>query len=210
MDIQSTAQNAGPENFYNLRQDYGPADFDRRQMFVVSGVYSLPFGRGQEHLNHPPALVEAVAGNWSLGTITRLVSGMPFGAQAGSDVANVGGSNQRAQRTGANPYLKGAFTSTTRPWLSPAAFSLPAVYTWGNESRNDLVGPPFKEFDLSVFKDIPVKERLKLQFRSEFFNVFNHSNYSTPINTVTSSSFGLITSTASAGRDVQFALKVMF
>lgn len=209
MDVQSTAQSAGPENFYNLRQDYGPADFDRRQMLVVSGVYSLPFGKGQEHLNHASALVEAVAGNWKLGTIMRLVSGTPFDAQAGSDVANVGGSNQRAQRNGANPYLKGAFTSTTKPWLSPAAFALPAVYTWGNESRNDLVGPPFKEVDLSIFKDIPIKERLKLQFRSEFFNVFNHSNYSTPTNTVTSSSFGLITS-AAGGRDIQFALKVMF
>jgi hypothetical protein len=209
MDVQSTAQTAGPENFYNLRQDYGPADFDRRQMFVVSGVYSLPFGHGQEYLDHAPVLVEAVAGNWSLGTITRLVSGMPFDAQAGSDVANVGGSNQRARRTGANPYLKGAFTATTKPWLSPAAFSLPAVYTWGNENRNDLVGPPFKEVDLSAFKDIPVTERLKLQFRSEFFNVFNHSNYSTPTNTVTSSSFGLITS-AAGGRDIQFALKVIF
>jgi hypothetical protein len=83
------------------------------------------------------------------------------------------------------------------------------VYTWGNESRNDLVGPPFKQVDLSVFKDIPIKERLKLQFRSEFFNLFNHSNYSTPTNTVTSSSFGLITS-AAGGRDIQFALKVMF
>ena len=209
MDLQSTAQSAGPENFYNLRQDYGPADFDRRQMFVVSGVYSLPFGHGHEHLNHSSALVEALAGNWNLGTITRLVSGSPFDAQAGSDVANVGGSNQRAQRSGASPYLRKAFTSTTRPWLNPAAFSLPAVYTWGSESRNDLVGPSFKEVDLSVYKNIPVKERLKVQFRSEFFNIFNHSNYSTPTNTVTSSSFGLITSAAS-GRDIQFALKVMF
>ena len=209
MDLQSSAQSSGPENFYNLRQDYGPADFDRRQMFVVSGVYSLPFGNGQQHLNRTPALLDAVVGNWSLGTITRLVSGTPFDAQAGSDVANVGGSNQRAQRSGASPYLKGAFTPATRPWLNPAAFSLPAVYTWGNESRNDLVGPSFKEVDLSVYKDIPVKERLKVQFRSEFFNVFNHSNYSTPTNTATSSSFGLITS-AAGGRDIQFALKVMF
>jgi hypothetical protein len=55
-----------------------------------------------------------------------------------------------------------------------------------------------------------VKEQLKLQFRAEFFNVFNHSNYAIPVNTVTSKSFGLITSTASSGRDIQFALKVMF
>jgi hypothetical protein len=209
LDIQSTAQSPGPENFYNLRQDYGPADFDRRQMLVLSGVYSLPFGRGQQYLSHAPALVQAVAGNWNLGGIARFVSGAPFDAQAGSDVANVGGSNQRAQRTGANPYLRNAFTQSRKPWLNPAAFSLPAPYTWGNESRNDVVGPSFKDVDLSVFKDIPLKEQLKLQFRSEFFNVFNHSNYSNPTNTVTSSSFGLITS-AAGGRDIQFALKVMF
>jgi hypothetical protein len=178
-------------------------------MLVLSGVYSLPFGRGQQYLNHAPALVQAVAGNWNVGGIARFVSGAPFDAQAGSDVANVGGSNQRAQRTGANPYLRNAFTQSRKPWLNPAAFSLPAPYTWGNESRNDVVGPSFKDVDLSVFKDIPLKEQLKLQFRSEFFNVFNHSNYSNPTNTVTSSSFGLITS-AAGGRDIQFALKVMF
>ncbi len=210
MDVQSTAQSASPENYYNLAQNYGPADFDRRHIFVVSGVYSLPFGRGKEYLNNAPEIVQAVAGNWNLGAIGSLVSGAPFNALAGSDVANVGGSNQRAQRTGANPYLRGKFTAASKPWLNPAGFALPASYTWGSETRNDLVGPPSKDLDLSVFKDIPLKERLKLQFRAEFFNVFNHSNYSTPSSTVTSSSFGLITSTASAGRDLQFALKVMF
>jgi hypothetical protein len=209
LDIQSTAQSAGPENFYNIRQDYGPADFDRRQLLVISGVYSLPFGRGQEYLNHAPGILQAVAGNWNLGGIASFVSGAPFDAQAGSDVANVGGSNQRAERTGANPYLRGQFTQSSKPWLNPAAFTLPTPYTWGNESRNDLVGPSYKDLDLSVFKDIPIKEQLKLQFRSEFFNVFNHSNYSVPTNTVTSSSFGLITG-AAGGRDIQFALKVMF
>ena len=209
MDVQSTAQSPGPENFYNLHQDYGPADFDRRQLLVISGVYSLPFGRGREHLNHGPTVLQAIAGDWNLGGIASLVSGAPFDAQAGSDVANVGGSNQRARRTGANPYLRGQFTLASKPWLNPAAFSLPAPYTWGSESRNDLVGPSSKDVDLSVFKDIPLKEHLKLQFRSEFFNVFNHSNYSTPTNAVTSSSFGLITG-AAGGRDIQFALKVIF
>jgi len=210
MDVQSSAQGAGPENFYNLRQNYGPADFDRRQMLVISGVYSLPFGHGKEYLNNAPGIVQAIAGNWNLGSIASLVSGTPFNALAGSDVANVGGGNQRAQRTGTSPYPPGGFTPTNKPWLNPAAFALPALYTWGNESKNDLVGPPYKDVDLSVFKDIPLNERLKLQFRSEFFNVFNHSNYSTPTNTVTSSSFGLITATNGAGRDLQFALKVMF
>jgi hypothetical protein len=204
LDIQSTAQSPGPENAYNLRQDYGPADFDRRQLLVISGVYSLPFGHGQTYLNHAPSILQALAGNWNLGAITSLVSGAAFDAQAGSDVANVGGSNQRAQRTGADPYLRSG-----KQWLNPAAFAVPALYTWENESRNDLVGPPSKDVDFSVFKDIPVKERLKLQFRSEFFNVFNHSNYLTPVNTVTSKSFGQITA-AAPGRDIQFALKVMF
>jgi hypothetical protein len=167
-------------------------------------VYSLPFGRGQTYLNHAPSILQAVAGNWNLGAITSLASGAAFDAQAGSDLANVGGSNQRAQRRGAGPYLRSG-----KQWLNPAAFAIPAQYTWGNESRNDLVGPPSKDVDFSVFKDIPVKEQLKLQFRSEFFNVFNHSNYLTPVNTVTSTSFGQITA-AAPGRDIQFALKVMF
>jgi len=209
MDIQSSAQTSGPENAYNLHQDYGPADFDRRHLFVVSSVYSLPFGRGQAYLNHAPSVLQAVVGNWNFGAITSLASGAAFDAQAGSDIANVGGSNQRAQRTGAGPYLR-TFAAASKWWLNPAAFAVPAQYTWGDESRNDLVGPPQKDVDFSVFKDISVKEQLKLQFRAEFFNVFNHSNYAIPVNTVTSNSFGLITSTATSGRDVQFALKVMF
>jgi len=209
MDIQSSAQTAGPENAYNLRQDYGPADFDRRHLFVVSSVYSLPFGRGQKYLSQGPSILQALAGNWNLAAITSLASGAAFDAQAGSDIANVGGGNQRAQRTGAAPYLR-QFTGATKQWLNPAAFAIPAQYTWGSESRNDLVGPPQKDVDFSVFKDIPVKEQLKLQFRAEFFNVFNHTNYAIPVNNVTSKSFGQITSTATTGREIQFALKVMF
>jgi len=209
MDVQSSAQTAGPENAYNLRQDYGPADFDRRHLFVVSSVYSLPFGRGQKYLSQGPSILQALAGNWNLGAITSLASGAAFDVQAGSDIANVGGGNQRAQRTGAAPYLR-QFTVATKQWLNPAAFAIPAQYTWGSESRNDLVGPPQKVVDFSVFKDIPLKEQLKLQFRAEFFNVFNHTNYAIPVNNVTSKSFGQITSTATSGREIQFALKVMF
>jgi hypothetical protein len=208
MDMQSSGQSGSPVNYYNLRMAYGPADFDRRQMLVMSGVYVLPFGRGKAHLNNSSTILEMIAGNWNLGAIASLYSGAPFNASAGGDVANTGGSNQRAQRIGSSPYQR-AFSATSKRWLNPAAFSVPASYTWGNESRNDLVGPPFKDVDLNLYKDFSVKELLKIQFRSEFFNLFNHSNYSNPTTAVTSSSFGLITG-ASYAREIQFGLKVMF
>ena len=95
-------------------------------------------------------------------------------------------------------------------WLNKAGFAVPAKYTFGNEGRNDLVGPPFKNVDFSAFKDFSLLENAKLEFRSEFFNVFNHTNYGVPSNNVQSSSFGQILGANGNGREIQFALKVMF
>ncbi len=154
--------------------------------------------------------MQAIVGNWNIGSIITLDSGLPFNALAGTDVANTGGSSERAQRTGANPYAAPGFQQTPQDWLNKAAFTVPAQYTFGNERRNDLVGPTRKNVDFNAFKDFPVMERAKLQFRAEFFNLFNHTNYAVPANTVTSTAFGAITSAQGPGRQIQFAAKIVF
>jgi hypothetical protein len=202
-----------PVNFYNLPAEYGPSDYNRTHMFVFSSVYALPIGRNRTFLPNPNGFEEVVLGGWNLGTIITLNSGAPFSVLAGSDVTNTGDPSQRAERTGANPYnVPGG--QTISPWLNPAAFAEPAPFTYGNQRRNDLVGPAFKNVDFNISKDFALSESAKLQFRSEFFNFFNHTNYANPNNTLNSGAFGTITETANgglyAGREIQFGLKVMF
>ena len=210
MDWQSDPYVNSEPNFYNLKGDWGPSDYNRTHLFVLSGVYQLPFGRGKTFLSSPNRVVEAVAGNWSLGTIITLDSGAPFNVLAGGDVANTGGPNQRAQRTGVSPYSGNGFHQTSSDWLNKAAFAVPASFTFGNESRNDLVGPVFKNVDFNASKNFPLFEDVNLQFRAEFFNFFNNTNFSNPDNGVQDGTFGQILTAAGPGREVQFALKVVF
>jgi hypothetical protein len=103
--------------------------------------------------------------------------------------SNVGGpaGAERAQRFG-SPYSGVGFVQTPNHWLNNASFMTPAQYTFGNEGRNDLVGPAFKNVDFTTSKNFPLPKEASLQFRAEFFNVLNHTNYGTPTNSVQSTS----------------------
>jgi hypothetical protein len=100
-------------------------------------------------------------------------------------------------------------------WFDPNAFALPTSGTFGNVARGSIIGPGLTTFDTSLFKKISISERWNLQFRAEAFNVFNHTNFLEPNAVVfsgnsISSSAGVITGTAITGRQIQFALKLMF
>ncbi len=207
LDIESAGQDGSIENFYNVREDWGPSTFNRSQMFVLSGAYALPIGRGKTYFSSPNRLVQTFAGDWNISSIVSLISGAPFNATAGGDVANVGGGSQRAERMG-NPY--DGIQQGRTAWINKASFATPAQYTFGNEGRNDLVGPTYKDLDFNAFKNFRFTERLTAQFRAEFFNILNHTNYGNPTNNVQSSSFGQILTSNGSGRQIQFALKLIF
>jgi hypothetical protein len=210
LDIQSEGQSGSIESIYNLRQDWGPSDFNRSQIFVFSGVYQLPFGKGKQYLSNSNAVVRTLLGNWNVGWIATLNSGQPFSIGSGGDPANVGGGSQRAEVIG-NP--NSGFSQSRLEWFNTLAFAEPAAYTFGNEGRNNLTGPAFRNLDFSAYKDFLLTERFKLQFRSEFFDVFNHANFGLPDTTVTDPNFGQINSTANSAngsREIQFALKLLF
>ena len=155
--------------------------------------------------------MQGLAGNWNLGAIVTLESGHPFDVLAGADVANTGGPSQRAQRTGAAPY---ASKQSPKNWLNKAAFAIPTPFTFGNEGRNDLVGPAYRDVDLNAYKDFPLGKTAHLQFRAEFFNVLNSTNYNSPAsdgtNNVQNAAFGQLLSAAGPGREIQFAAKLLF
>ncbi|MFZ0589432.1 MAG: hypothetical protein WAM39_03000, partial [Bryobacteraceae bacterium] len=209
LDIQSEGQSGSIETIYDRSREWGPSDFNRSQLFVLSGNYQLPFGKGGHYLSNANGFATTLLGNWNVGGILTMNSGQPFDISAGGDIANVGGGSQRAEVVG---QPNSGFTQSRLEWFNTAAFALPTSYTFGNEGRNNLTGPPVKNLDFIAYKDFLFTERIRLQFRSEFFNILNHTLFGLPDNTVTDSSYGVITSTATgtSPREIQFALKLMF
>ncbi len=208
LDIESDPYGgSGVQNFYNIAADRGPSDYNLSQLFVFSGVYALPVGRGKQFLSRPNRFTQGLLGNWNIGSIVSLRSGLAFQCNAGGDIANVGGGAQRCDQIG-NPYAGAGFQQSHTSWINRASFRT-TPYTFGTESRNNLVGPPYKDVDFSAFKNFPVTERATLQFRAEFFNLLNHTNFQNPTNNIQSSAFGGIFNSYFA-REIQLAAKVMF
>jgi hypothetical protein len=206
LDLQSEGQSGTLETEYDLRRDWAPSDFDRRHLLTISGTYALPFGKGKPHLANANGFTEALLGNWNIGGIYTYVSGAPFSILAGGDIANVGGGSQRAEVIG-DP--NSGFHQSRLEWFNTAAFALPANYTFGNVGRDTLFAPGWTNVDFSTFKDFLITERMRIQFRAEFFNIANHARFDKPDNTVQDASFGVINS-AESPRDIQFALKFLF
>jgi hypothetical protein len=205
-DIQSEGQSGSIETIYDLARDYAPSDFNRTQLFVFSGSYQLPVGKGKKYLSTSNKATQAFLGDWVVNWILTMNSGQPYTIFASGDVANVGGGSQRGEQIGPNT----GFNQSINEYFNTAAFTNPALYTFGNLGRNNLTGPAYKDFDFSTYKNFSLTERLTLQFRAEFFNILNHPSFGLPDSTVTDGNFGIISSTASSSRNIQFALKLMF
>jgi len=203
----SISLGAGVPNVFNLRTQRGLADFHAKHIASFSWIWDLP------KLDASPAVARAAAGGWQLNGLVMLRSAAPFNILSGRDVALSGTSNQRPDVVG-EPRLP-----ADRPrgdkilaWFNRNAFALPPAGVYGNVGRNPLLGPASANTNLGLFRNIalPGREGLRLQFRSEFFNVFNSVNLGNPNNNVgAGSNMGRITS-AGAARVIQFALKVIF
>jgi hypothetical protein len=143
------------------------------------------------------------------------LSGFPFTPQIGSNRSG-DGDTRDPDRPSLNPAFSGPVVlGNPNQWFNPAAFILPPAGTYGDLGRGTYTGPGLAALDLSLFKDFLVTERITLQFRSEFFNILNHTNFGTPNAIVFSGaaispSAGLITTTATTSRQIQFGLKLLF
>lgn len=184
---------------HNARLDRGLADFNVDHRVVASFIYDLPFGRGKRFLSGTPKAVDVVLGNWQLNGIATFQRGFPYSLYA-TDLGSLLDSNgaQRASVIG-NPYPSG-FHQSTAQWFNTAAFVQPMAGVYGNTGRNVLRAPGINNWDLSLFKNFPIKERMNLQLRLESFNAFNHTQWGTPNNNISNSQFGQITSTNIPGR----------
>ncbi|GGH02724.1 TonB-dependent receptor [Silvibacterium dinghuense] len=192
--------------------DWGPASTDIRNLAVINGTWDLPFGHAGGS-----AWQRNIVHGWSLSGIATLQSGFPFTAQLGYNPTNNGDSRDPI-RPNVNPDFHGkVIQGGPTQYFNPAAFSNPVSGTYGNAGRNSLVGPGFANLDVSARKETQLFENLRAQFRAEFFNVLNHTNFGTPNEVVytaagdtPSPTAGVITATASTSRQIQFGLKLLF
>lgn len=210
---------ANPQNVYNMKAERGPSAYDVKLINVTSILYQLPFGKGQRYGAAWKAPLDAVLGGWAFNTIHTMNTGMPLNIIYTPSAA-LDGTGRLADYRGVAAQRPNVVADTTRPdgfalndqYWNKAAFVLPtASAPYGNLGRNAMRGPGLWQWDLGVNKvfKIPGREGMSLQFRSEFFNALNHTNFGTPDCNVSSASFATIKSTYPQ-RQIQLALKFMF
>src|SRR5580692_11515932 len=183
---------------YNLAGDYSFANIDSPFRWSTSISYELPFGKGREFANNVNTGLNYIIGGWVLNTVSIFQTGFPLQiTQATNFNSAFGYDSQRPNATGVSPVTSGSLEARLNDYINPAAFSTAPEYTFGNVGRTiDMRGPGQVNWDVSMFKDVLIKERLKAQFRCEALNATNSPLFYGPSTTFGSSSFGKITSQA--------------
>ena len=198
------------QNPYNTNADKSVSAFDLTHIFTASVVYELPFGMGKRFASHNSVL-DYIAGGWQANSILALHSGTPYTVGVAGDIANTGNSNNAGYYERLNligdPNLS---SPTPSAWFNTKAFAVPANFSYGQLGRNTFRTDWSRNLDFSLFRDFPIRERLRLQFRAEAFNLTNTPVYATPVANFSNANFGKVLSTANTPRQVQLALKVRF
>jgi hypothetical protein len=221
--LNATTSGGGPalaSNPFHPRSDWGLGTFDVRHVVVVNATYALPVGRGKLLLRDVQGFANALASSWTVNSIVTLQGGFPFSPQLSYNPSN-NGDTRNPVRPFANPAFTGpVILGNPNQWFNPNAFLAPANTAanggfYGNVGRDTLIGPGLATWDFSVLKDTRIREGLNLQFRAEIFNLLNRANFNLPNAVVftpsgVSPTAGVITSTSTTSRQVQFGLKLLW
>jgi len=205
---------------YNLRLSRGIAAFSLQHQFNGNFGYQLPFGNGRHWAGNVRGWVDELIGGWQWNGIVTAQSGFPLTPQVGSNTSG-SGDTDNPDVPNYNPAFSGPVIlgvdgfKKSGEYFNPLAYTQPTLGTFGNVQRGSLTGPRLVDFDTSFFKKFTINERWSLQFRTEAFNIFNHVNFREPNAVIFqgsgySSSAGVITSTATTSRQIQFALRLLF
>ncbi|HXG90990.1 MAG TPA: carboxypeptidase regulatory-like domain-containing protein [Blastocatellia bacterium] len=239
----STTNSRTPTDIHNWRLDRGRSDFDNRHVFVTYALWDVPIGRGRQFFSGAPSIVNHIIGGWTLNGIFNYQSGEPYSIQSGA-LTTSNTHVSRADIFGPKPetglfHVPGVigpvvfdakgFVNNCVETANGGRFCIPPPGKNGNSGRNIFDSPSIWNFDFGVLKEFAITERVRMQFRTEMFNVFNNVNFENPRNatvgspTITSTVFGqtccisaATPSTASilalgeAPRVIQFALKLSF
>jgi len=240
----STGETYIIQNAYNPRGDYGPSEFDARHRFVLSGFYEFPFQRNRLVSGWQVGIVTQLQSGNPVNPTLAIGPGPGISLTVRPDLlSSVSGTGDPTQYftnavlcepfngtpSGTAPAIPDCATTPNAAFAVPCTFNstptkpgggtypvVPGTCHPGNLARNAIVGPDFLNTDFSVTKNTKITEKLNLQFRSEFFDIFNHPNFGNPVLTATSGAFGQIQSTRfptgdfGSARQIQFALKLLF
>lgn len=211
-------------NPYNLGYDNGPSGLDRTQIAFVNFVYDIPFLKSS-----PNKLLKSTVGGWQVSGIVTMQTGEPLNITEGGIANCAQGANNGSSCTGSligtgnisniipnannRPDVGGSvsYPKTVSNWFSTSQFAPTVAGTWGNEPFNNLRGPGRQNWNLSMFKSFLFSETRgsRLEFRAEFFNAFNHTEFNSVSTTLTNGNFGAITS-AHDPREIQLGLKLYY
>jgi len=212
----------GVQDPYNLRAERSVSEMDRTHSLSFSYVVEAPFGAGRRFWNNARGPLGKVIEGWQVNGVARYESGLPLSFSA----AITGGGN-RPNWTGVNPTLDGDrprgeqiarwFDATLQlnpalPCAPPAVFCQPPAFSFGAAPRtfSGVRGPAYRNVDVSLIKLTKLSERVNLQFRAEFFDVFNIANFALPNTNINAQQYGQINATSALPRVIQFALKLAF
>ena len=199
---QTTPASPYFQNLYNRRSDWAQCYSDSKHVLSAYAVYEVPIGRGKQFGKDVPRAVNAVVGNWTVSPIISWHTGFPL-ALYGGDSSGTGSPGPRQNCTGSVHYPK-TVSSNGLQWFDSSFLSSPAPFTFGNcPAQGPAIGPGYADVDLGMQKNFPLSERMKLQFRTDFLNLFNHPQFAHP------GGDGVI-SASQAARELQFALKFYF
>ena len=204
-----TSENGFLLNPFDRAANYSPADYDRKHMLTLAHVWDLPFGTGTDHMNH--GIIGQILGNWAINGVFTWATGTPFtvfanplfyGGANGTVLANVNGPVT----------LNDA--QLNQAYFNASAFGLPPTGSFGNQGRNFVRGPSFKNYNLSLFKTFAFMDHYKVEIRGEAYNLSNTPHFANPVTNLNAGSFGEITSLNNGletqARQIQLALRLIF
>ncbi len=201
----------GFQNNNQRSLDRSLTGFDVARRVVLSGTWELPFGKGRPLLSAARGTLGLIVSGWQVNSIVTLQGGFPLGLTTASNQTNSFGGGSRPNNNGTSATLSGSDRSRLDRWFDTSVFSQPATFTFGNTARTlpDTRSPGITNVDFSITKVTRITERVSTQFRTEFFNGFNHPNFGSPGSALGNANFGVISS-ALDPRIIQLGLKVLF
>ncbi|MBN8733421.1 MAG: TonB-dependent receptor [Acidobacteria bacterium] len=197
------------QDSYNFANEWGPDTMSVKYNSVANWVYELPFGRGRKYASSMNRAADALLGGWEASGIWTWRTGLtntPTSSECGANCQL--SSSERTQRADTTGQAIAIDSPTNFRWFNTAAFR-PAATSYGTASRGQIYGPGLNNWDFTLAKSFAVTERMRLQFRTEFFNAFNQVNLDQPNTNASSGTFGVITS-ALPGRSIQLGLKLYY
>ena len=206
LDGQSSLAEVKVQDPFNRRNDYSRSSWDVPHVFNFAYVYELPFGRNRQYGGNWSKAMDLVAGGWAVEGITRLEAGPPINVQTRRDISNTGRHRQRPNLVG-DPNNG---PKTPDEWFNTAAFVDASPFTFGNAGNYITNADGIVLFDVAVRKDFNISEGHTLEFRTEFFNLPNHTNFGLPQERSDRGDYARVGSQNGNPRQIQFGLRYRF